>query len=247
MAAQIPPSITTLSTQPYKLSASTPSLSDNQRIYQATLQKTLLAELEFLVDVVQGRVPDRKTIQTIVKEKLVQGLSTLLGFIPTIGSIMEAAANEAGSYLLGELEKKKREDESARLLGSFMELDSQKLKIITDDCAKEIACRWEMAINHFVEDQKGLMTFAATGAVRILEYLCRKRLPIEIEHLIRGVSAGCSGAGYLSFSNTQISLAKAQQIHWDNLKELSAEGLYGRSGYIVNGTFYIHDLTAGYT
>ncbi len=34
------------------------SLSAKQALYRDTLQKTLLAELEFLMHVVQGRIPD---------------------------------------------------------------------------------------------------------------------------------------------------------------------------------------------
>ncbi len=51
-----------------------PSLSPAQHVYQTTLQKTLLAELEFLMNVVHGRIQDRKTIQLKIKELLVQGI-----------------------------------------------------------------------------------------------------------------------------------------------------------------------------
>lgn len=78
-----------------------------------------------------------------------------------------------------------------------MSLDKSKLELIATDCAREAACRFEVAINQFIEakDIKVLTSFAAIGAVRILEYLCRKRLPIELPHLLQGLIMGRSGAG----------------------------------------------------
>lgn len=223
-------------------------LSPAQKLYHSTLQKALIAELEFLMDIVQGRITDRKTIANQIKEKLVQGLGSLLGQVPLIGNILNSAVKAGGEYLLNELEKKKRDAETEAVLQSFMSMDKRKIEIMANDCAREAACRWEMAINQLIEnkDNKALTLFAFTGAIRILEYLQRKRLPITVNNLLGGLIMGRSGSGHLSSSNTQISLTKALQSPWGE-KELSAEGLYGRAGYIVSGKFFVQDLSAGET
>ncbi len=174
-------------------------------------------------------------------------MSGLLGQVPTVGSMLESAASAGGLYLLGEVEKKKKEEESRNTLQSLLQLDSAQLRIITGDCAREAASRWEMAINHFIDDKKGLMLFAATGAIRILEYLCRKHLPIETSHLLMGLIMGRSGKGYLTFSNTKIPLLNNMRQHFENNEAISAESLYGRCGFIVGKEYFIHDPKAGKT
>ncbi len=241
MAAQLQPKNATASQSASAASSPSLTLSPAQQLYQKAFEKTLLAELEFLLDVVQGRVVDRKTMQEQIKEKVAQATGALLSQVPSMGSLLQSVVSDGGVYLLGEIEKKKKEEATRATLQSLLKLNSAQLKILAEQCAKEAACRWEMAINHFI-DEKGLMLFALTGAIRIVEYLCRKHLAIEGPHLLKGLMMGRSGAGYLNFTNTPILLVNGMVMHFEGNKELSAEGLYGRSGFIIGREYYIHDV-----
>lgn len=209
------------------------TLSKKQEYYRNILSKTLYSELYFLIEVAHGRAQGRETIEDkitkLVFEGIAQGVGQLAG---PLGSVAAAAIQAAVTYILGAIEKK---DDIDALYHSLMTTDKIKLELLINQVAQEAACRYEIAITR-IADNDAINKFAITGTIRILDYITNKKKPLNSESLLFGLIAGRSGSGYQTiFHNTQIPVEKNAT--------LSAEGLYGRTGYLIpqNSTlqFYV--------
>jgi hypothetical protein len=237
------------------------TFSQQQKLYRDALKKALLAELDLLFTVVvMGQQDARIKIDIKVAKGILNGASGLVSLIPKYGNALAAILSSVGEYLLDVKKLKEDTTKSESLLASLLTYTSSdrgKLDNIIDVFANEAACRWDMAINYFISDHPSeIMKFADAGAVRVIEYLCRKKVEISHQNLLRGLVAGCPNEN--SFVGKIIGkeldkitiTVKPSMQQFLKSENISAEGLYGRTGHIIDGKYYITNqkvLVAGTT
>lgn len=237
---------------PYAISYDVPLLSHEQRFYLAVLAKTVEAELDFLLDVIDQRAQGRKTVTDKVLDHIKSASSVIAPGI-NIGSsityLEEIAASLSGvfdkvntvltdisdgaSFINAIIPEEKAPD---TLLHSLYAISNKlQLELLLTQVGREAACRWEYFINNKLNDLEAVHTFATVGAARIIDYLSINNLPVTLENLLAGLMKGRSGVkGKYDFFNKSVKGVKGT-------KRLTAEGAYGRSGLLgPDGQFYIH-------
>jgi len=205
------------------------------------LVEELLAELQFINDVLAERAENRKDFAEKVVEVITYGVSKVF----SAGAVAHplTAIGQIATDIIGDVIQKilqhSKEKKLVRVGDIFYAEDNAKVEAIFRRLAKAVSLRYEYLIGVLLSEapNESVLPLARVGARRLMEYLMRTAkeiahqapsdfldFPLEIEVLLDGFMQGHSGRCVNTlFKNTTL---KARD---PSLKKLSAEGAYGRS------------------
>ncbi len=213
-------------------------LTEAQLLYVEVLRRTLSAELQFFLDVVEGRAQARTTFRDELKRRVIQALRIAT---PVVDTPITEALIELGNAVFEKLDPNEAKKEDG-LYGRLSGL-SRQVTIEVDTLARNAACGWDHWLNHYLADEDSVILFAVVGATRVMSYLTEENCRLDAQHMFLGLLRGRSGSGFEGANKNHYVAVHRKGIDGPMIVRDShtAEGAYGRTGLVnADGVFHIH-------
>ncbi len=203
-----------------------PNLANKLQMYRKILVQEFIREFNFLADVQEERATAKADFTDKLSRIITVGATGIIDNIDVPGLNF---LNIGIEIVVDKINDKRKEAKGDQIKMHVSEIDQEQLRILLEMVALEASRRYEFIMDNYLSDApiEAVIPLAKAQVERMLEYILRKQLPLNLDNLLTGLIAGHSGAYVMGWKNTRLSTQ-------DNLKaKFTAEGLCGRPAFVT--------------